>query len=111
MSCGYQLRWFDLIPLFSWIALRGRRRKCHSKISIQYPIVEATNGILYVIVLLVRGISIESIIFCFVMSSLLALSVIDFRTDIIPIGFNIFILVLAVIRLAYHLAVEGEELS
>lgn len=108
MSCGYQLRWFDLIPLFSWIALRGHCRKCHAKISVQYPIVEAANGIIYVIVLLVKGISIESFIFCFAMSALLALAVIDFRTYIIPIGFNVFILVLALIRIAYLLFMEGK---
>lgn len=108
MSCGYQLRWFDLIPLFSWIALRGHCRKCHAKISVQYPIVEAANGIIYVIVLLVKGISIESFIFCVAMSALLALAVIDFRTYIIPIGFNVFILVLALIRIAFLLFVEGK---
>lgn len=108
MSCGYQLRWFDLIPLFSWIALRGHCRKCHAKISVQYPIIEAANGLIYVIVLLVRGISIESFIFCFAMSALLALSVIDFRTYIIPIGFNVFILGLALIRIAYLLFIEGK---
>ena len=111
MSCGYQLRWFDLIPLFSWIALRGHCRKCHEKISAQYPIIEGLNGILYVVILLVCGIEIESLIYCFVASALLALSVIDFRTYIIPIGFNIFILVLAVIRLAYRLLVEGDAIS
>lgn len=111
MSCGYQLQWFDLIPLFSWIALRGRCRKCHEKISIQYPIIEATNGILYVVVMLVNGICIESIIYCFVMSALLALSVIDFRTYIIPLGFNVFILILAIVRLAFQVLVEGEEIS
>ena len=111
MSCGYQLRWFDLIPLFSWIALRGRCRKCHEKISVQYPIIEALNGILYVVILVVCGIEIESMIYCFVASALLALSVIDFRTYIIPIGFNIFILVLAVLRLGYRILVEGDAFS
>ena len=111
MSCGYQLRWFDLIPLFSWIALRGHCRKCHEKISIQYPIIEALNGILYVIVFLVCGIYIESILYCLAASALLALSVIDFRTYIIPIGFNIFILALGVIRLVYRLLVEGDAIS
>ena len=111
MSCGYQLRWFDLIPLFSWIALRGHCRKCHEKISIQYPIIEALNGILYVVILLVCGIQIESIIYCLTASALLALSVIDFRTYIIPIGFNIFILALGIIRLVYRLLVEGDVLS
>ena len=98
MSCGYQLRWFDLIPLFSWIILRGHCRKCHEKISVQYPIVEALNGALYVVILLLCGINVVSVIYCLCASALLALSVIDFRTYIIPIGFNIFILSLGVIR-------------
>ena len=46
MSCGYQLKWYDLIPLFSWLALGGRCRKCRAKISIQYPVIEALNGVL-----------------------------------------------------------------
>ncbi len=32
LSCGYQLRWFDLIPVFSWISLKGKCRKCHTSI-------------------------------------------------------------------------------
>ena len=111
MSCGYQLRWFDFIPLFSWIALKGHCRKCHEKISIQYPIIEGLNGFLYVVILLVCGIQIESIFYCLASSALLALSVIDFRTYIIPIGFNIFILALGVIRLVYRLLVEGDTFS
>ena len=111
MSCGYQLRWFDLIPLFSWIALRGHCRKCHAKISAQYPIIEALNGVLYVGILLVCGISVESILFCFAASALLALSVIDFRTYIIPIGFNVFILVLGIIRIVYMLFAVGEDVK
>lgn len=111
MSCGYQLRWFDLIPLFSWLALRGHCRKCHEKISVQYPLIEAANAILYVAIFAVRGIAIESIVYCFTASALLALSVIDFRTYIIPIGFNIFILVLAALRLCYRIFVEGDAMS
>lgn len=109
MTCGYQLRWFDLIPLFSWIALRGHCRKCNAKISVQYPIIEGLNGVLYVIILLVCGINITSLLYCFAASALLALSVIDFRTYIIPIGFNVFILVLGVIRIAYELIIVGND--
>ena len=111
MSCGYQLRWFDLIPLFSWIVLRGHCRKCHEKISIQYPIVEALNGIIYVFVLLLCGIRVESLIYCLAASALIALSMIDFRTYIIPIGINIFILALAVLLLMYRLLIEGESFN
>ena len=109
MSCGYQLRWFDLIPLFSWIFLRGRCRKCHEKISIQYPIIEALNGVFYVAILILCGIRVESLLYCLAVSALLALSVIDFRTYIIPIGFNIFILSLGVLMIIYRLAFTEYE--
>jgi leader peptidase (prepilin peptidase)/N-methyltransferase len=39
-GCGYQLRWFDNIPVVSWVVLRGRCRSCRAPISIRYPIVE-----------------------------------------------------------------------
>ena len=104
MSCGYQLEWYDLVPLFSWIFLGGRCRKCKTKISIQYPMIELLNGILYLSTFLLFGLSITTLLYCALISSLIALSVIDFRTYEIPVGFNIFILVLGAIRLItdYH---------
>lgn len=98
MSCGYRLKWFDLIPLFSWLALRGKCRKCGERISVQYPIIEALNGILYLVVFHHYGLSVESLLYCLLFSALLALSVIDFRTYEIPVGFNYFILALGLIR-------------
>lgn len=98
MSCGYQLEWYDLIPLFSWLTLRGRCRKCKSKISIQYPLIEALNGTLWLVTYLLFDYSITTLLYCLLISSLIALSVIDFRTYEIPVGFNIFILVLGTIR-------------
>lgn len=98
MSCGYQLAWYDLIPLFSWLALGGKCRKCKAKISVQYPLIEGLNGILYLAVFARYDISIESLLYCLLFSALLALSVIDFRTYEIPVGFNYFILALGLIR-------------
>lgn len=103
MSCGYQLRWYDLIPLFSFLALGGRCRKCKTRISVQYPLIEGLNGILYLAVYYRYGLSIESLLYCLLFSALLALSVIDFRTYEIPIGFNYFILALGLIRLVTDL--------
>lgn len=100
MGCGYQLRWFDLIPLFSYLALGGRCRKCKMKLSIQYPVIEALNGVLYLVVFARYGLSIDSLLYCLLFSTLLALSVIDFRTYEIPEGFNYFILTLGLIRVA-----------
>lgn len=104
MSCGYQLSWYDMVPVFSWLCLGGKCRKCKSKISPQYPIVEATNGILYVLIFLVQGFNLASILYCLMTSALVVLSVIDWRTYEIPIGINIYILILGVLMTAvdYH---------
>lgn len=99
MNCGYQLKWYDLVPLFSYLFLKGRCRKCGQKLSAQYPIVEAANGLLYVLVIALKGATLESLLYCLLFSALLVLSVIDWRTFEIPVGLNIFIAVLGVIRL------------
>ncbi len=104
MNCGHVLSWYELIPLFSYLFLGGKCRHCKAHISVQYPIVEAANGILYIIVYLACGISVECILYCLCTSALLALSVIDWRTKEIPVGFNIFIFILGLIRLVTDLS-------
>ncbi len=49
-DCKITLKWYDLIPLFSFIWLRGRCRYCGGKISWQYPIVEILSGLIWVMV-------------------------------------------------------------
>jgi leader peptidase (prepilin peptidase)/N-methyltransferase len=99
VSCGRKLRWFELIPLISYIFLRGKCRTCKTRIPAQYPLIEAGNGLLWVIVFAVFGFTPYALLCCFLTSALLALSVIDGRTGEIPIGINIFILVLGICRL------------
>lgn len=50
MTCGWKLKWYDMVPVFSWLVLGGKCRNCKSKISVQYPIIEGVNGILYVMI-------------------------------------------------------------
>ncbi len=100
MSCGYMLKWYDLIPLLSYICLRGRCRACRKKISIQYPIIEAVNGLLYCLVFAVYGFQIDSILYCLAFSTLLTLSIIDMRTMEIPLGCNVLLLTVGLIHLA-----------
>ena len=47
MTCQNQLCWYELIPLISFFALRGRCLKCKTKISLQYPIVELITGVVF----------------------------------------------------------------
>lgn len=104
MSCGYQLSWYDLIPVFSWLMLRGRCRKCGAKISVQYPLIEMLNGVLYLWAFIHFGFSIESLLYSLLVSALIVLSMIDFRTYEIPMGVNIFIGCLGVVRVATDLS-------
>ncbi|MDD6202424.1 MAG: prepilin peptidase [Lachnospiraceae bacterium] len=102
MNCGHLLQWYELVPLLSYLFLGGKCRKCKAKISVQYPLVEALNGILYVGVFMINGINVDSLLYCLLTSALLVLSIIDFRTYEIPIGINIFILTVGLIHTVLH---------
>lgn len=49
-KCGYQLRWYDNVPVASWVVLGGRCRHCRAPISAQYAIVELVTALLFVVV-------------------------------------------------------------
>jgi leader peptidase (prepilin peptidase)/N-methyltransferase len=104
MNCHRRLKWYELIPLFSWVFLRGRCSGCKTPISIQYPLVEAATGIAFVLIYLRFGFTFETLFYCSMTSALLALSVIDFKTYEIPPGFNVFLLVVGLARTAADLA-------
>lgn len=103
MNCGYQLRWYDLFPLFSYLFLKGRCRKCKTKISVQYPLIELSNGVIYIIIFLTNDFTMKSVIYCLMVSALLILSVIDFRTYEIPFGINLFLGFLGLLKLCMDL--------
>lgn len=96
MACGHRLRWFELIPIISWIVLRGKCRSCKAPISPQYPIVEAANGLLWAVAFVALGAQPLTIFAQMTFTMLIALSVIDARTHEIPVGFNIFIGIMGV---------------
>jgi len=82
--CKHQLAWWENIPLFSWLALRGRCRSCNAPISIQYPLVELLTMLLVLCCVWRFGFGWQgfgAIVFtCF----LIALSGIDLRTQLLP---------------------------
>ena len=99
MVCGHSLKWYELIPLISWLIQGGKCRSCGEKISVQYPIVEALNGIMWLVTaLLFPGDWVTVLLYCSLFSLLMVLSVIDWRTYTIPNGINLTILLLGVVR-------------
>ncbi|MFM7087942.1 MAG: prepilin peptidase [Candidatus Paceibacterota bacterium] len=93
LSCSHTIKWYDLIPVFSYLFLRGRCRNCQSGISAQYPFVEVVTGLLFGLLFyrLEPILSLSSIIFLInyiyygiLFALLLVITVYDIRHKIIP---------------------------
>jgi len=87
-SCGKPIKWYDNIPIISYILLRGRCRYCKSPISIRYPLVETLTGFASVFAYLKAGFSIDYIFLLFFFAAMITLSFIDFEFKIIPDEIN-----------------------
>ena len=83
-ACGTPIRWYDNIPLLSWVVLRGRCRSCHARISIRYPSVELAAAVLAAYGVARYGLSVagfEAVVFAW---ASLALGLIDLEHQILP---------------------------
>ncbi len=96
MTCGTKIRPIDLIPVFSWLFLRGKCHSCGNKISARYPIVESLNGLLYVLTFVVLDINAKAIITCVLMSLLVVIGFMDWDTQEIDLVIVGLLLLLAV---------------
>ena len=98
LSCGAPLRWYDLIPVVSWIALRGRCRVCGSRISMQYPLVEASTAVLFGLIGGAPGLSIPmQLVSLGIIALLVLITTYDLRHTIIPDGWSYSFAILAFI--------------
>ena len=83
-NCENKLKYYDLVPVFSFIFSKGKCRYCGEKISLQYPIVELLTALLFLLAFLNYGLASEFIIFIILISSLIVVSFIDIKYQIIP---------------------------
>ncbi len=91
--CLKRIKWYDNIPLFSYIFLKGRCHSCKSKIPIKYPLVELLGGLIALVIFLKFGFSMKFIFWLIFGYCLLVLSFIDLELFIIP---DIIILILLI---------------
>ena len=107
-SCNHKLKVLDLVPVISFIFLKGRCRYCNSKISGIYPITELITGILFALSYYVFGFSYDFIISILLSSLFSIIFVTDFNFYIIPdeinIIFPIIIFIVNILRLGIKLA-------
>lgn len=96
MSCGYELKWYDNIPVLSYLILRGKCRKCKTNISPQYICVELLNMILWLLAYYHFGKTIYTILVMLLISTLIAICFIDYHEYIIPDSLNIVVAILGI---------------
>lgn len=83
-SCGHQIRWYENIPVLSYLLLRGRCSSCKTRISPRYPFVELLTGTLFAAVGWRFGGQPEAWLWCAVIAVLVALAAIDWDTTLLP---------------------------
>lgn len=83
-NCSANLKWFELIPLISYLIQLGKCSHCNSKISIQYPFVELGNGLLFLILFYFSNDLIQFIFYAILSMTLLCLVIIDFKEYMLP---------------------------
>jgi len=96
-SCGAKLKPWHNIPLFSWLFLRGKCAFCKSKISIQYPLIELTSGLLFLAVASQYGLNLPAFLIALSFLMLLALSMIDFKYKMVPDSLNLLAIFFAIL--------------
>lgn len=88
-SCQEPIRWYDNVPVLSWVGLRGRCRHCGASVSIQYPLVELATGAVWAGVFAAYGPSWEALRGAVFLTILFGISISDARFYIIPDEFSV----------------------
>lgn len=83
-KCNHKLKFYELIPIFSYIFLKGKCKKCKTKISPFYPLFELLTGLLFSLSYLSFGLNIELIIALTFISFLIIITICDYHYMIIP---------------------------
>lgn len=82
--CAHAIPWYENVPLFSWILLRGQCSSCQHPITVRYPLVELLTALLSMTVIYQFGVSLQAGAALVLVWSLIALAGIDFDTQLLP---------------------------
>lgn len=96
-SCGHKLNYIDMLPVLNYVINRGKCRYCGVRYSIQYPLIELSNGLLYGAIAIKYGYNLAAVLYCLLGSILITISVIDLKHKIISNSLNIAIAAISII--------------
>lgn len=89
-GCGHEIRWFENVPLVSWLVLKGRCKGCAKPISIQYPLVELAVGLGWLATFVAFGATFTALRVAVFGTVMLGIAVTDAKHYLIPDGFTVF---------------------
>lgn len=81
--CKHKLGPKDLVPIFSFLFLKGKCRYCNTKVSKQYPLVEAFTGVLFLVLFIKFGLTLEFFKFISLTAILIVIGIIDYKTQFV----------------------------
>lgn len=102
-GCDAAIRWYDNVPVISWVVLRGRCRTCGSRISIRYPVVEAITAGAFALAVWRFGLTWPLLVAWAFIAAMIAVAFIDYDHMVIP---NKIVLPGTVIGLAASVAIN-----
>lgn len=108
-KCQHQIRWYENIPVVSWLALRGKCSGCQNPISFRYPFVEIITAILSVLVVARFGVSLQAVFALILTWYLVALTGIDFDKQLLPDRMTLPLAGLGLLVNAYGLFVSPTQ--
>ncbi|MGB1199861.1 MAG: prepilin peptidase [Thalassotalea sp.] len=83
-SCGHGIKFYENIPVLSWLFLKGKCSQCKNTISVRYPIIEAVTSLLSVVIAYKYGVTEQTCYLLILTWGLVALTMIDFDTMLLP---------------------------
>ena len=83
-ACGHQIRWYENIPVVSWLVLRGKCSACGTGISVRYPLIELLTAALFAGCGVQFGAQPTTLLWCGFVAVLVAASAIDWDTTLLP---------------------------
>ncbi|WP_304307513.1 A24 family peptidase [Pseudacidovorax intermedius] len=101
--CGHEIRWYENIPLLSWLVLRGRCSACKTPIGLRYPAVELVTGALFALCAWRFGMTPVAALWAAFCAILVCQFVIDLDTQLLPDSLNYLLLWLGLAGAAYGL--------
>ncbi len=106
-NCKHELAWYELIPVFSYLFLKGKCKRCHTKLSIWYPLTELITGVLFALSYMRFGFTIETLISITIVSILITTFISDSKYYIILDEVIVVGLLLMTILMYFNAGING----